>query len=90
LQSSVILSYSLAYDRLTCDSMRIRSEPEAERALRTIVGEIRACLGTAWSEVLDRTSASYVDLHGMDATSITLSIDRLDEDFVVRLTLFRR
>ena len=74
----------------TCDSMRIRSEPEAERALQTIVGEIRACLGTAWSEVRDRSSASYVDLHGLDAVSITLNTDRLDEDFVVRLTMFLR
>jgi len=75
----------------TCDSRALGTAHEAEQALEKLVAEIRACLGTTWAEVEDRSSPSYVVLHGPGAVSITISTDQTgDRAHVVRLTLFRR
>jgi hypothetical protein len=75
----------------TCDSDKMSGGAAAEAGLASIVGQIKRCLGDGWIEISDRSSSTYVVLHGAGAISITVSTDRMDqEDFVVRLTLFPR
>jgi len=75
----------------TCDSEQVGTSAAVEIMLAKTVGQVRACLGERWSEVRERSSATYVVLHGAGALSLTLSTDRIDrEAFIVRLTLFSR
>jgi hypothetical protein len=76
----------------TCDSQVFKSVGDAQYAQVGIVREIQACLGSAWREVKERSSPSYVVLHNTTRpVSITLSTDETDQrDHVVRLTVFIR
>ncbi len=74
----------------TCDSRALDTAEQAEQAQSEILREIKACLGYAWIEAAERSSAGYVVLHNAtQPISITLSTDRTDKH-VVRLILFVR
>ena len=74
----------------TCDSRALDTAEQAEQAQSEILREIKACLGQAWTEAAERSSAGYVVLHNAtQPISITLSTDRTDKH-VVRLILFVR
>jgi hypothetical protein len=75
----------------TCDYRGFETTQEAEQAQARTLHEIKACLGEAWAEAKDRSSASYVVLHHAGRpVSITLSTDETDKKHVVRLVLFVR
>jgi hypothetical protein len=76
----------------TCDSQTFKSVGEAQYAQVGLVREIQACLGSAWREVKERSSPSYVVLHSAPRpVSITLSTDETGQkDHIVRLTVFIR
>jgi hypothetical protein len=76
----------------TCDSQVFKGAGEAQYAQVGIFREIQACLGSAWREVKERSSPSYVVLHNtIRPVSITLSTDETDQrDHIVRLTIFIR
>jgi hypothetical protein len=76
----------------TCDSLKLDSAAAAEAAQADILGQVKFCLGEAWSEAVDRSSPSYVVLHhAARPVSITLSTDQTDDrKHVVHLILFVR
>jgi uncharacterized membrane protein YfcA len=76
----------------TCDSPKLESAAAAETAQADILGQVKSCLGEAWSEAVDRSSPSYVVLHHAERpVSITLSTDQTDDrKHVVHLILFVR
>jgi len=76
----------------TCDSQGLGTAQEAENAQARTLHDIKACLGDAWAEAKERSSASYVVLHNVARPiSITLSTDETDKkEHVVRLILFVR
>jgi len=76
----------------TCDSRALDTAEQAEAAQSEILRAIKACLGEAWTEATERSSAAYVVLHhATQPISITLSTDRTDEQkHVVRFILFVR
>jgi hypothetical protein len=76
----------------TCDSQPLETAQEAQKAQASILREIQACLGEAWTEAGDRSSAGYVVLHhAKRQISITLSTDQTDQmQHVVRLIIFIR
>jgi len=76
----------------TCDSQTFESGGAAQYAQVGIVREIQACLGSAWREVKERSSPTYVVLHNnARPVSITLSTDETGQrDHIVRLTVFIR
>ena len=65
---------------------------DAEKALATLVAEVKDCLGETWSKDDDRSSADYAVLHSArDPAAMTLGTDQTDDGrHVVRLTLFVR
>ena len=65
---------------------------DVEAAQSRAVHEVKACLGEAWAEIKDRSSAGYVVLHPATGNaSITLSIDEKDnKQDVVRHIVFLR
>jgi hypothetical protein len=76
----------------TCDSRPVATAQEAEEAQASILREVQACLGEAWTEAKDRSSAGYVVLHhAQRPVSITLSTDQTEKaQHVVRLMIFVR
>jgi hypothetical protein len=76
----------------TCESPALDSAEAAERAQADILKDVKACLGTEWSEAEDRSSRSYVVLHhALRPVSITLSTDETaDKRHIVHLILFVR
>src|SRR5262245_6048049 len=75
----------------TCDTRALETAERAEQSLPARVAEVKACLGPGWAEIAERSSPSYVVLHGAGAVSITISTDQTDErKYVVRLTMFLR
>ena len=76
----------------TCDSPRLGSAQDAQRAQTELLRQIKACLGEGWAEATERSSPDYVVLHNaLRPVSITLSTDQTDSKrHVVRLTVFVR
>jgi hypothetical protein len=76
----------------TCDSQPVATAQEVEEAQASILREVQACLGEAWTEAKDRSSAGYVVLHhAQRPISITLSTDQTEKArHVVRLMIFVR
>jgi len=76
----------------TCDSPTHRTAAEAELAQARLLDELKACLGSAWTEAKDRSSSTYVVLHhAARPVSITLSTDQTEQnEHVVHLILFVR
>jgi len=76
----------------TCDSPSHKTAAEAELAQARLLDELKACLGSAWSEAKERSSATYVVLHSATRpVSITLSTDQTENnEHVVHLILFVR
>jgi len=76
----------------TCDSKDLRSTQEAADGQAAIVREIKACLGDAWAEDIDRSSATYVVLRSSGApVSMTIATNANGTNgHVVRLTVFLR
>ncbi len=76
----------------TCDSQAFATPDEAEKALASVVDEMRDCLGDGWIEDKSRSSSVYVVLQNAQiAASMTLSTDVTDrKEHVVRLILFLR
>jgi hypothetical protein len=76
----------------TCDSPSHKTAAEAELAQARLLDELKACLGNAWTEAKERSSASYVVLHdAARPVSITLSTDQTEtNEHVVHLILFVR
>jgi hypothetical protein len=76
----------------TCDSTAFATAEAAEQAQAVLLGEIKACLGDAWTEAKERSSPSYVVLHNAARPiTITLSTDQTDKkEHIVHLILFIR
>jgi len=76
----------------TCDSHGFKTAEEGDRALATILGEVKACLRDGWAEDQSRASPGYVVLHDTrQVASITINTDRSDHgEPIVRLILFLR
>ena len=76
----------------TCDSQAFATLDEAEKALASVVDEMRNCLGEGWIEDKSRSSPVYVVLQSAQiAVSMTLSTDATDpKEHVVHLILFLR
>ena len=76
----------------TCDSPRLGSAQDAQRAQAELLRQIKACLGEGWAETTERSSPDYVVLHNaLRPVSITLSTDQTDDGrHVVHLNVFVR
>jgi len=76
----------------TCDSHELGTAEAAERAQATVMQDIGACLGGAWSEDKERSSAAYGILHNAEwPLAMTISTDQVDQrTYVIRLILFLR
>ena len=76
----------------TCDSRALDTAEQAEQAQSEMLRVIKACLGEAWAEAVERSSAGYVVMQNATRPiSIPLGTDRTDEHtHVVRLILFVR
>jgi hypothetical protein len=75
-----------------CESQRLKTAEDAEKALAALVAEVEDCLGGGWSKDESRSSPVYAVLHSaQDPAAMTLGTDTAgDGEHVVRLTLFVR
>lgn len=77
----------------SCNSGSIRSADAAQRKLKAVVRDIKACFGAGWwKEDAERTSPLYVVLHhpvGLATMTISTDEDRKGVH-VLRLTMFLR
>lgn len=76
----------------TCDSPAHGTADEAEYAQARLLDELKACLGSGWTEAKERSSPNYVVLHSaLRPVSITLSTDQTEnKEHIVHLILFIR
>jgi hypothetical protein len=75
-----------------CESHGFKTAKDAEKALATLIEDVRGCLGEAWSKDESRSSPVYAVLHSaQDPAAMTLGTDTTRSgEHIVRLTVFFR